>query len=209
MNSQELKSVVHRLGEIKSVLTEAELLSSGASMDQIEELVRSGVLYPSAQGIYMPENADFGERHTEVEVATRFPKAVICLNNALNFYNVTTQRAVKVWIAVEAGSPEPVEPKLPIKTVLMSEPGFSQGVEVYYLEGLPVKIYSLAKTIADCFVYEEEVGIDVAIEAFDQVIRQRRCTVGEILEYTKGREIDPYAKQDLKNCINRWSKVSA
>ncbi len=189
VSSQKLKSIIYDLGEQKSVITEAEILATGANQSQIIDLVKSGVLYPSAQGIYMPENADFAERHTEVEVAARFPEAVICLVNALNFHRVTTQRAIKVWIAVEAGSPEPIEPKLPIKFVYMPQPEFSQGIEIHELEGIPVKIYNIAKTVADCFIYQQEVGIDVAREAFEQAIEERRCTVEQIVEYTKNRSM--------------------
>jgi hypothetical protein len=91
INAQELKSVVYQLGTTKSVLTKNELLATGASQTQINELVHLGVLYPSAQGIYMPENADFQEFHTEVEVAAKFPHTVICLLGALSFHNLTTQ----------------------------------------------------------------------------------------------------------------------
>ena len=208
MDSQELKSVIYRLGETKSVLTETELLSAGASMAQIEELVTSSVLYPSAQGIYMPENADFGEQHTRVEVAVKFPDTVLCLATALNFHRLTTQMPHKVWIAYEASSLKPVEPRLPIEAIPMSEPGFSQGIEIHCLEGNAVKIYSVAKTVADCFVYEDEVGTDVAIEAFDQAIQESRCTVTEIVRYTRERDINSYAQQDLIECIERAMETS-
>ena len=190
-------------------MTEAEIKETGATESQIEKLVSSGVLYPSAKGIYMPENADFAERHTEVEVAVRFPEAVICLINALNFHRVTTQRAMKVWIAVKYGSPEPIEPLLPIKFVYMPQPEFSQGIEIHHLEGIPVKIYNIAKTVADCFIYEHEVGIDVAVEAFNQVIRQRRCMVEEIKKYTKNRPMRDYVVPYFSECIDTASKTLA
>lgn len=209
ITDQKLESIIYSLGEKKSVVTEAEILSTGATVVQIEKLVDSGVLYPSAKGIYMPENADFAERHTEVEVAARFPNAVICLINALNFYHITTQRAMKVWIAVESGSPEPIEPKLPIKFVYMPQPEFSQGIEIYNLEGIPVKIYSIAKTVADCFIYEHEVGIDVAIEAFEEVIRQGRCTVEQIQKYTRNRLMRDYVVPYFEESVEKALKVAA
>jgi predicted transcriptional regulator of viral defense system len=209
INDQEFKSIVYQLGTTKSVLTKNELLATGASQAQIDELVHSGVLIPSAQGIYMPENADFGERHSEVEVSAKFPNTVICLANALNFYKVTTQRANKVWIAYLEGTSEPIEPRLPIKTISMSEPGFSQGIKTYQIEGIPVKIYSLAKTIADCFVYQNEIGTDVAIEAFNQAIEENLCTVSDIITYTNNRIFTPYAQQDLIECIQQTKKIIA
>ncbi len=209
MNDRQLKTKILEWGQAKSILTQKEILEAGANLEQIDRLVKSGVLYPSAQGIYMPENADFGERHTEVEVAARFPNAVICLNNALNFHRITTQRAIKVWIAYDEGLPMPIEPLLPIEAIHMPQPAFSQGIEVHILEGIPVKIYNIAKTVADCFIYEHEVGIDVAIEAFEQSIREKRCTIPEILKYTQGRSMRDYVVPYFEECVAKASKVLA
>ena len=209
ISSQELKSIIYDLGEQKSVITEAEILATGASKGQIEKMVKSGVLYPSAQGIYMPENADFTEQHTRVEVAARFPEAVICLDTALNFHRLTTQMPNQVRIAVKTGCSLPREPKLPIKTVDMSEPGLSQGIEIHVLEGIPVKIYSIAKTVADCFIYQQEVGIDVAIEAFEQAIEERRCTVEQIVEYTKNRSMRGDIRPYFEGCVNKALRIPA
>lgn len=203
MNTQELKALVYRLGEHKSVLTAAELLESGANLSSINKLVETGILYPSAEGIYMPENADFGERHSEVEVTTRFPNTVICLDNALNFHNLTTQRARKVWAAYRADSQEPIDRKLPIYSVRMSDPGFSCGIETHIIEGLPVKVYSQAKTVADCFNYQELTGIDVAVEAFEQAIREKRCTVLEITDYIEIDNLDIHTARELERCVNK------
>ncbi len=209
ITDEELKSIIYSLGERKSVLTEAEILAIGANQVQIEKLVDSGVLYPSAFGIYMPENADFTEQHTRVEVAARFPEAVICLDSALNFNHVTTQIPHQVWIAVKEGSPMPLEPKLPIKVIYMPEPEFNQGVKTYNLEGITVKIYNIAKTVADCFIYEHEVGIDVAIEAMEQVIREQKCTVSEIMKYLENRSMRDYVTPYFNKCVEQALQVSA
>jgi len=38
------------------------------------------------------------------------------------------------------------------------------GGEVKKLEGVPVRIFNPAKTVADCFKYRNKIGLDVAIE---------------------------------------------
>jgi predicted transcriptional regulator of viral defense system len=209
MNDQQLKAKILEWGRVKSVLTLSEILEAGANLEQIAEFVNLGVLYPSAQGIYMPENADFTEQHTRVEVAARFPETVICLDSALNFNHITTQIPHQVWIAYEEGLIMPIEPLLPIKAIHMPQPAFSQGIEVHILEGIPVKIYNIAKTVADCFIYEHEVGIDVAVEAFEQSILQKRCTIPEILKYTQGRHMRDYVVPYFEECVAKASKVLA
>jgi predicted transcriptional regulator of viral defense system len=42
---------------------------------------------------------------------------------------------------------------------------WSQGIERHQLEGHAVRIYSLARTVADCFRFRNAIGLDVALEA--------------------------------------------
>lgn len=203
MDYSTLNDYIHELGQQKSLITKPELIAAGASKDAIARLVETGVLELVTQGIYMPENADFGERHSEVEVVTRFPNTVICLDNALNYYRLTTVRNFKVWIAYLKGTPKPVDPRLPIEAIPMTEPGYSRGIETHIIEGLPVKIYSQAKTIADCFTYEHLVGIDVAVEAFQQAVHENRCKVSSILSYIETSDLKTYVLQELQSCIEQ------
>jgi predicted transcriptional regulator of viral defense system len=208
MNITELTNLILQWGRTKGVLSETEILSAGATQEQIKELVRSGILYPSAKGIYMPDNTDVTEQHTRVEVAARFPNSVLCLDTALSFHNITTQSPHQVWIAIEEGSPQPIEPKLPIKYIYMPQPDFNQGIEIHILEGLPVKIYNIPKTVADCWVYQHETGFDVAIEAFEDAISNNKCTVSDILKYLKDKPIADDIQIYLKNCITRFASVA-
>jgi hypothetical protein len=53
----------------------------------------------------------------------------------------------------------------PLRVVRFSGRALSDGVEKHRIEGEDVRVYSLAKTIADCFKYRNKVGLDVALEA--------------------------------------------
>jgi predicted transcriptional regulator of viral defense system len=207
-NITELTNLIFQWGETKGILSKSEILALGATPEQIQELVDREVLHPSAQGFYMPDNIDLTEHHSRVEVASRFPDSVICLDCALRFHNITTQSPHKTWIAVEEDTPEPIEPQLPIKYVYMPQPDFSRGVETHILEGVPVKVYSIPKTVADCWVYEHEVGVDVAIEAFEDAVRDGLCTVSDILQYLQNRSIPDDIKQDLENCIAKFASIA-
>ena len=46
-----------------------------------------------------------------------------------------------------------------------SEPAFSAGVELVRIDEVSVRIYSAAKTVADCFKYRNKIGLDIAVEA--------------------------------------------
>jgi predicted transcriptional regulator of viral defense system len=51
----------------------------------------------------------------------------------------------------------------------------TEGIEEQNVEGVPIKIYNPAKTVADCFKYRNKVGLDVALEALRDVARNRRA----------------------------------
>jgi hypothetical protein len=48
-----------------------------------------------------------------------------------------------------------------------------------------VRVYSAAKTVADCFKFRNKIGLDIAIEALKDCLRQKKATVNEIYRYAK------------------------
>jgi len=48
--------------------------------------------------------------------------------------------------------------------VYFSGAALTAGVEVHKIDGVPVRIYSAAKTVADCFKYRNKIGTEVAVE---------------------------------------------
>ena len=74
---------------------------------------------------------------------------------------------------------------LPIKFVRFSGPALSDGVETHRMDGVDIKVFCLAKTVADCFKYRHKIGLDVALEALREVIESGRCTIDDIWRYAK------------------------
>src|SRR5262249_46839841 len=105
---------------------------------------------------------------------------VVCLLSALQFHGLTTQLPAEVWLALERGTRRPKEEQLPLRVVFFSGPAFSHGVEEHEVEGVPIKVYSPAKTVADCFKYRNKIGLDVALEALRECWRQKRCTMDDL-----------------------------
>jgi hypothetical protein len=48
-----------------------------------------------------------------------------------------------------------------------------------------VRVYTPAKTVADCFKYRNKIGIDVAIEALRDCLKQRKATADELWQAAK------------------------
>lgn len=60
-----------------------------------------------------------------------------------------------------------------------------EGVETHLVAGVPVRVYSPDKTVADCFKFRHKVGLPVALEALRDCWQQRRCTMDELVYYAR------------------------
>jgi predicted transcriptional regulator of viral defense system len=72
-----------------------------------------------------------------------------------------------------------------MRIVRFSGKALTEGIEARRVEGVPIRIYNTAKTVADCFKYRNKIGLDVALEALRDVIRERKCSVDELWQYAK------------------------
>ena len=62
---------------------------------------------------------------------------------------------------------------------------FREGIVDLRVNGVAVKVYNPAKTVADCFKYRNKIGLDVAIEAVRDVLRKRKATVDEVIKFAR------------------------
>jgi predicted transcriptional regulator of viral defense system len=134
-----------------------------------------------------------GDEPTEwrdlAEIARAVPSSVVALISALAFHQIGTAMAYEHWIAIPEGSWEP-QGYEGLRTTRFAEPYYSAGVEEHVIEGVPVKIYSPAKTVADCFKMRSKIGFDVAIEALRDGWRQRRFSMDEIQHFAKLNRVE-------------------
>ena len=157
----------------------------GIPREYLLRLHGQGKLNRIGRGIYSLPGAAVTERHTYAEVAKRVPDAVLCLLSALAFHEITTQSPASVWIALGKGARKPAIVSPSLRVVRLTEPSLSEGIERQSVEGVTVRVYSAAKTVADCFKFRNKIGLDIAIEALKDCLRQKKATVNEIYRYAK------------------------
>ena len=157
----------------------------GIPREYLLRLHGQGKLNRIGRGIYSLPGAAVTERHTYAEVAKRVPDAVLCLLSALAFHEITTQSPASVWIALGKGARKPAIVSPTLRVVRLTEPSLSEGIEKQSVEGVTVRVYSAAKTVADCFKFRNKIGLDIAIEALKDCLRQKKATVNEIYHYAK------------------------
>ena len=152
------------------LLRPRDVRDEGIPSATFRRLEQQGVLRRAGRGLYMlADAAEVTEHHTLAEACMRVPHGVICLLSALRFHDLTTQAPFEVWLAVETGKWRPVVDYPPLHIVRFSGPAFTEGVEEHLVEGVTVRVYGVAKTIADCFKYRNKIGLDVALEALRDV----------------------------------------
>jgi predicted transcriptional regulator of viral defense system len=148
-------------------------------------LVNGGELERIGRGLYRLPDADVTEYHSLVEVMARVPRGVVCLLSALRFHGLTTQNPFEVWLAIEQKAWRPKSDGVRIRLVHLSGSAFESGVEEHVVEGIPLRVYSAAKTVADCFKFRNKIGLDVALEALDDYRRTHRAGLDELWRCAK------------------------
>ena len=157
----------------RGILRARELGPLGISRATLTRLERQGKLRRVGRGLYVRADAQPSEQRTLAEAAKRVPHAVICLLSALQFHELTTQTPHEVWIAIANKARKPKTDWPPLRVVRFSQSALVQGVEHRVIDDVPVSITSAARTIADCFKYRREVGLDIALEALRDYMRTR------------------------------------
>ncbi len=157
-----------------------ELRDAGVTAATMSRMERDGEVFRLARGLYQLSDAPLDSNHSLAEAAKRIPKGVVCLVSALAFHGLTDQLPRQVWLAIGQKDWAPKPDSTPIRIVRFTERLLSESVETHVIEGVPVKVFGIVKTIADCFRYRNKIGLSVAIEGLQEALRQRKATPGEI-----------------------------
>lgn len=173
------------LARKSGVVSTAEVHAQGIHHEYLRQLCVKGELVRVGRGLYSLPNAEITVYHGLAQAAKSAPKGVICLLSALHFHEIGTQAPHEVWIALDrrAARPRIAHPKT--RFVRFSGKAFTEGVDEHTIEGVRVSICSPAKTVSDCFKYRNKIGIDVALEALRDVLRNRKCSTDELWKYAK------------------------
>lgn len=167
------------------VVRPRDLAELGAPRSVLSELVADGDLVRAGRGLYTAADYPMTENHSLVLAAKRYPEAVICLLSAAQFHQITLELPAAVWLAVPRHARTPNPSDLQLETVRVSDDVFNYGIETHQLEGTDLRIYSAAKTVADCFKFRNRIGVSVAVEVLREAWRQRKVTGDELWDAAK------------------------
>ena len=155
------QNLLKRLGIARS----RDLERAGVSRTQLRRLLDRGLIERVGRGMYGSPGAEPTERQHLAEASRRVPGGVICLLSALRFHGLTTQNPFEVWMAIDRKAWRPRVEHPPLRLVYLSGPALREGVEEHDVSGVTVRVFSAAKTVADCFKFRNKIGTDVAVDA--------------------------------------------
>lgn len=163
----------------KGIVRLSEFKTAGITAATIGRMREHGEVIRLARGLYQLPDAPLDANHSLAEAAKRVPKGVVCLTSALAFHELTDQLPRCVWMAIGKNDWSPQD-KPVLRIVRFTDALLAEDVETTSIEGVPVKVFGVAKTIADCFRHRRSVGQSVALEGLQEALRQRKATPAEI-----------------------------
>lgn len=173
------------LARTRGLITAQDLGAAGIPRVCLTRAVRNGQLDRLGRGVYGLPGRAVTEHSFLAEVALRAPRGVVCLLSALRFHELTTQAPFEVWLAIGNKAAAPKIDYPPLRIVRFSGAALTEGVEEHRIDGVPVRITNVAKTVADCFKFRNKIGLDVALEALREAWREKRMTGDDLLAMAK------------------------
>ncbi len=176
-----------------------DLVAQGIPRLYLQRLYERGELARLGRGVYVLADTEYSQNTSLAEACKRVPHGVICLLSALRFHEVGTQNPHQVWLAIPVRKDTPQITYPPLRIVRYSNLALSKGVEEHKTSDGLVRVYGIAKTVADCFRYRNKIGLDVALEALRDCRRERRATLDELWHFASVDKVSTVMRPYLES----------
>lgn len=169
----------------RGVVSYAAIQKAGFHKRNLKALIASKHIQKLDRAVYKLAELDDLANPDLVMAAIRAPKGVVCLLSALAFYEVTDEIPRNVDLAIPRGAHANKIVHPPVKYYRFTLAAWKEGIETKKIAGQEVRIYNLAKTIADCFKFRNKIGSDVVRSALKTALAERKVSPNEIMKYAK------------------------
>jgi predicted transcriptional regulator of viral defense system len=157
----------------RGLIRPRDLNERGLPTVALTRLVRQGLLQRVGRGLYAIPDRPVSEHGALAEVARKNPQAIVCLLSALRVHELTTQSPFEVWLAIPNKARAPKMDYPPLR------------IEEHSVDGVPVRVTNVARTVADCFKFRNKIGLDVALEALQEAWRAKRVSMDELWRFAE------------------------
>jgi len=133
----------------------AAILKAGFHSDTLLSLGKQGMVEKIGSGLYKLKEGQQLSNPDLVIATLKAPKGVVCLVSALAFHEATDEVPHYVDLAIPRGSRANKIDYPPVHYYRFTPEAWKAGIEEHKIDGHGVRVYSLAKTIADCFKFSD------------------------------------------------------
>ncbi len=146
------------------------------------DLVEANILKRVSKGIFVLYDEKLPPMAEYILTARRFPRAVINLHSALYFHQLIEDPPDRIYFAIPRRTYKPKCDFVDCHISFLTGPSYAYGIEEHLLHSTQIKVYSPAKTIADCFKFRNSVGLDQAKAMLEKVIELKLASPDALKE---------------------------
>lgn len=150
----------------------------------------SGQIIAENRGLYRLADMELSSHKDLIQVGMRVSKGVICLISALDFYGITTQIPHFVYLALPENAEKPRINYPPLRIFWLSQKVYKAGIQEKIVNDIPLKMYSLEKTITDSFKFRKKIGLDIALESLRQAVEEKRCDIDTLMQFARLNRVE-------------------
>ena len=185
------------------ILRTGEAIKLGIHPAYLYKLRDEGTLESLGRGVFrLASMPDFSEPDL-VLIAKRIPQGVICLISALSYYELTTQIPHFVYVALPRTSRLPQMKYPPLRCFWYSKDAHKAGIKTISINGCPVRIYSIEKTLADCLKFRQKIGMDVVLEALKEYWRKGPTDLDKLYEYARICRVEKILQPIIETIVSQ------
>lgn len=192
------EKLIRLFSDNNGVMRFKDILKAEYHPDIIKRLEKDGLINKFARGYYRLASYKKSPYPDIVDASLQVPRGVICLISALSYHEATNEIPGQVDMAIPAGSRAGKIEYPPVNYYRFSPEAWKAGVEEHDIEGQTIKVYSLAKTVADCYKFRNKIGENVARAALKTAVLEKAIKPDEILKYAAVCHVTDRVKQVLE-----------
>jgi predicted transcriptional regulator of viral defense system len=172
------------LSTLPPTFTRKQAEAAGLSKHALYRLRDRGELEVIARGVYRRHDAELADEEL-LEVATRNPRATLCLTSALVRHGLSDAIPRTHDVALPRGTRPPAS-RLPMQWHFFDANSFDVGRETFAIDGhTRMGLYSAPRSIVDAFRMRGREGYEVGTEALKRWLRTRGAQPAELLRIAR------------------------
>jgi len=183
------------------VLRHSDIEKKGFHHQYLSSLQKKGKIEKINRGLYKLKEYEPDNNLDLVYASLQSAKGVVCLISALSFHEITDEIPSEVQMAIPKGSRRNLITYPKVRFYNFSKKTWEAGIEEIKESGHTFKVYSAAKTIADCIKFRSQIGMDVVINAIKRSLNENKADLLEIYKYTELCRVDKIARPILEVLI--------